>query len=306
MVEALNSFSTRVVKVLKEPSSFSFKVWGKLFPRRYWQRVSDLARVQGLTKTHFILSFDCDTEQDIAVVERLNLRLRELGICPVFVVPGELLLHGRDVYRNIAATGGEFLNHGYKIHTVFNPTIGSYKSTYFYDSRDLAAVRRDIERGHESYVEVLGKEPLGFRTPHFGTFQKREEIDFIHRTLSRLGYQFSSSTVPLAAFKGGPLVRGTQGVVEIPLTGCFHYPHLLLDSWAFRNAPDRRFPEGQYLEEVEALIDFFDGGTKPGLINLYVDPGPVAEWDIFFQAMKRLAPLNTGSYAGLLTSQGLH
>ena len=60
-----------------------------------------LAKLQGKKRKFFILSLDCDTEEDISVIVQVDGRLSGLGIRPVYAVPGELLEKGRDVYKKM-------------------------------------------------------------------------------------------------------------------------------------------------------------------------------------------------------------
>jgi peptidoglycan/xylan/chitin deacetylase (PgdA/CDA1 family) len=249
----------------------------------------------GLKKPAFALSFDCDTDRDIAVAWTVHSRLREMGIMGIYAVPGELLERGRDVWKKIADTGAEFMNHGYREHTVH--TGGRYVSTLFYNQMTPADIEQDIERGGEAVRRIIGTTPKGFRTPHFGSFRTHEQIAWLHRLLARLGYVYSSSTSPYIAIRYGPFTR-RFGVLELPVSGCPDYPMMILDSYNFRFSPGR-FGADDYIRQASRWADALGQG-RPLFVNLYVDPSQVADWPEFFEVMKRFATFARKSYQDLL------
>lgn len=267
-------------------------------PRGLWKRYAALCAGAGLTGPAFILSMDCDTEKDIEVVEEVHTKLLDRGIMTIYAVPGELLEKGSAVYGRVAASGAEFLNHGYRQHTTFDEATAEYRSFFFYDTLPPEVIQKDVEKGHESVEMVLGRTPKGFRTPHFGSFQKAAQLSRLHSLLAAMGYLFSTSTMPGKAIWEGPTSQ-RYGLYEIPVTGCHDWPLRILDSWSFRFAPGRRLEEEDYILQAQKLADLLDEGT-PCLINLYADPSQVHDWPEFFDVMGRFAEHNVASYEGLL------
>lgn len=260
------------------------------------------ARV-GFDRTVAVVSFDCDTTEDAAVVLDVDARMATLGIRPVYAVPGELLERAPDVYRQLVDRGSELLNHGHRQHCVFEPTTRSYESSYFYDQLSDDEVELDVRTGHERVIDVLGRPPTGFRVPHFGTLRDRRRRRRLHGLLAALGYRFSSSTMPVDGYLRGPVIPAGR-VVELPVSGCPDAPRQVLDSWGFRFAPGRRWDEADYLVQVRKLIALHHGGARPGLLNLYADPSQVADWPTFFQAMALVAPLARPSFESVLEMLG--
>ncbi len=170
----------RVLRGIKNPVLAGYAVRARLRPSAIFRRYAARARAQGFGKVHFVLSLDCDTDEDIAVVWDLHARLLEIGVRPVYAVPGELLQRGEKTYRRIADTGAEFLNHGYREHTYFDPARGDYASCFFYDQQSPEIVREDVVQGDRALREVLGVVPRGFRTPHFGTYQRPAQLRHLH------------------------------------------------------------------------------------------------------------------------------
>lgn len=269
----------------RHPFWTGWYIASKLNPHLLYRRYGKLARKQGLDRPYFILSFDCDTEKDAAAVEEVNNRLVGVGIHPVYAVPGELMEKHANVFKRIASTGSEFMNHGYKIHTYYDDRLNDYRSCFFYDRISEDGIIEDIAKGHETYLHILGKSPNSFRVPHFGTFQRRRQLAFLHHCLSRLGYQFSSSTEPLYAFRYGPLRDVRNGLREVPVSGCFDDPLIILDSWGFMIRKFGNRNETLYKEQMKKMILWFAERRLPGLLNFYVDPSHVINSEPFFEAI---------------------
>lgn len=239
----------------------------------------------GLDRLYLVLSFDCDTPEDIEVAWDVHERLLQLGICASYAIPGALLEEGADVYRRIGATGAEFLNHGGRSHTFFDTERGEYRSNFFYDQQPRDVLKRDIEEGDRIVTEVIGKKPAGYRTPHFGTFQRPDQLLFLHEVLRGLHYSYSTSTTPLAGLRYGPAFR-RYGLMEFPVSGRGSDPLSILDSWGCFRAPDRTLTAEDYRREALGMARHLASG--PGVLNFYADPCHVADQPIFFETMAEL------------------
>lgn len=280
------------------PVRTSFGLRGRGHPEGLWERYERMCRQAGIDGPHFILSMDCDTEKDIDVVPAVHSRLLEMGIMTVYAVPGELLELGADTYTRVADTGAEFLNHGYRQHTTIDASGTVYESFGFYDQMTRQQMEEDVRRGHGSVTAVTGRAPDGFRTPHFGSFQKLHELRRLHALLKDLGYRFSTSTMPFYAVRNGTMFR-RFGLPEVPVTGRVRDPLAILDSWSYRFAPHRTVGPEDYEQEVSDIASMLEAG-HPILINLYADPSQVHDWDGFFTSMRRLAPYALPGYSALL------
>ena len=247
----------------------------------------------GITGPCFLLSFDCDTTKDIEVLPSVHSRLTGAGIMPIYAVPGELLEQGTEVYQALHEDGAQFINHGYATHCQLMED-GTYQSSFFYDTLSETSIVEDMARGDDAIRRVLGLAPRGFRTPHFGTFQAPEHLALLYRECCKLGYKFSSSTTPLYAIKNSPLMR-SEGIVEIPVSGCYQWPGTILDSWSFRFAPGRKYGEEDYIRQLRLYQDLMASGV-PFLLNIYADPSQVCDWDEFFDAISAFAKYNLKSF----------
>jgi len=284
--------------IATSPIAAGYHALSKISPGTVLKRFIRLCETAGLTFPAFVLSFDCDTDKDIRVVGDVHKRLLDMGIMPVYAVPGKLIEQGANVYGGIAREGAEFINHGYSEHCHLLDDEKTYKSSFFYDQLSREIVKEDILLGDKAIREILGKNPKGFRTPHFGTFQSQNELRFLHNILIDLDYSFSTSTVPLAGVRWGLATR-RFGLPEIPVTGCPGSPLRILDSWSFRYAPGRTVSEDDFIAYIYQMRSILEQGN-PYLANIYVDPSQVYDWQDFFEAMEVMAPYNIPSYTQLL------
>ena len=267
------------------PLSFYFKLLNRFYRLGLWRRLANLSADALPIPPALVLSFDCDTDQDIKVAWDVHSRLMDMGVMPTYAVPGELLIRGEKVYQKIFNTGAEFINHGGREHTYFDKDLARHASCFFYDQQTQDTLRKDIVLGHKTLQNVLGITPKGFRTPHFGTFQRADHLSFLYGVLKDLNYLFSTSTSPLKGYIYGPVYR-ELGIYEIPVTGVFEEPMNILDTWAYFAAPDRTKSYQEYLESCAAIAHFVSQNTF--LINIYGDPSHVHNQEEFFQGIKCL------------------
>lgn len=267
------------------------------------RRLTRLTRAAGIDEHLLVISLDCDTDHDIEVARHVHDRLLECGVRPCYAVAGELLERGAAVYRAIADTGAEFLNHGYREHARRDPVSGRVESTLFYDQLTLQEVGTDIRRGHEAVERVIGRRATGFRAPHFGTFQRPHHLRFQYRVLRQLGYAYSSSTVPAVAIRRGPL-HTRDSLYEIPVTGSASDPTAVLDTWTYFELRSENRGPPQFLDEVRAISRWAE--AQPAvLLNFYGDPSHIHDEDTFFEAVATLAETaRSVTYTELLQAHG--
>lgn len=289
---------SKLKMVAADPLFAGYAAWSRLSPSQALSTYRSRAAGSGLDQLYLVLSFDCDTPEDIEVAWSVHERLLDIGICASYAVPGALLQMGASVYRKIAGTGAEFLNHGGRSHTYFDTERGHYRSCFFYDQQLRHVLEDDIIEGDRIVTEVIGTKPDGFRTPHFGTFQQREQLLFLHRTLAKLGYRYSTSTTPFAGLRFGPVFTDL-GLMEFPVSGQGDNPLTILDSWGCFHAPDRELSPADYQRKALAMVKLLAGG--PGILNYYADPCHIANEPLFFETMAELSKrAKSTSYRGLM------
>jgi len=292
----------KIYEAISKPLYSASFVLGNISPSFFRKIYIQKSKALGLNDKYFILSFDCDTEKDIEVVKDVHKRLKKFGITPSYAVPGELLRTGCEVYRSLHSLGAEFINHGFSSHTSYSEENRSYASTLFYDKLSNIEVKNDIVEGHSNFIDILGESPKGFRTPHFGTYQKPYQLKYLYSILKSLNYSFSSSTTPVTSMWNGPIIKTPSGILELPVSGCHDFPARILDSWGFRFSPTRRFTENDYVEQFQKMITFFESSSVTGIFNIYADPSQVYDWEPFFECMSLTRNLKNTSFADLLTS----
>jgi peptidoglycan/xylan/chitin deacetylase (PgdA/CDA1 family) len=273
-----------VVEALARPVDGLLRIAGRVRPEWLWSRLDRRARRRGFKRLRLALSFDCDTAEDAAVVLDLDRRLRDRGLLPAYAVPAALIEREENIYGELRRRGAEFLNHGYVQHTAWNSSLSRYESTFFYETLSRNRVAQDIQEGRDALGRLLGVAPDGFRTPHFGTFQRPEQIRFLHAELARSGHRYSSSTVPAFAFRHGPVFERSS-VLEFPVTGTYTRPLMIQDSWAFYAAPDRTHTAQDYLTEARSLVRYVEKHGLVGVLNYYADPSHVWNQPTFFEAI---------------------
>jgi hypothetical protein len=255
---------------------------GKYQPRFFYRRYSKLARRQGLDRLYLMLSFDCDTPEDIAAAEKMHARLKQFDVKETYAVPGQILELGAETFRRIAADGAQFINHGALPHA--EQRDGRYWSITFYNEMTPEDVRADIHRGHAIVKRVIGRAPSGFRAPHFGLLQEPQNLAVIHSACRELKYKFSTSTVPAIAFQYG-VAWHVNDLMEFPVSGSYASPLTILDSWSHIVSPYQPVVQDSYGKLFTETVDRLSAQNIAGVLNYYVDPAHVDQNDIFFDAV---------------------
>jgi Polysaccharide deacetylase len=276
--------AARLKAAATDPAAAAYALRVRLRRDGLFARYGELSRRAGLDRVWLVLSFDCDTPEDAAVVEGVHERLMGMGVRPVYAVPGALLREADDVYGRIASSGAEFINHGNRMHAYVDEETNRWASSFFYDQQPRATIRKDIVDADATLREVIGRGPAGFRTPHFGTFQSPEQLRWLHGVISELGYGFSTSTVPLWGFRHGPAFE-RFGRLELPVTGGVADPLSTLDTWSCFEAPDRVRTPADYRAEASAVGDAY-AQAGAGVLNVYGDPSHIHDREEFFRAVE--------------------
>jgi peptidoglycan/xylan/chitin deacetylase (PgdA/CDA1 family) len=254
-------------------------------PEMIFREYGRLAQQQGLNRLYVVLSFDCDTPEDIPAAETLHAWLSQRGVKATYAVPGAQLLQGADTYRRLIEAGAEFINHGARPHAEWRE--GRYWSMTFYNEMTVEEVVEDIQKGHEICRRVLGYFPVGFRAPPFGYYQSPEQREVLYSALGELGYVYSTSTLPAYGLKYGPVVR-ENGIMEISLSGSYVEPFTILDSWNNIVSPHEPVVQTLYADLFIQTVDKFLELGAPGVLNYYVDPAHVCQGSVFHQAVEHL------------------
>jgi peptidoglycan/xylan/chitin deacetylase (PgdA/CDA1 family) len=240
----------------------------------------------GLSGLQLFLSFDCDTDWDFEVVEALDSFLDERSIAVTYAVPGAQLERGREFYSAVAARGREFMNHGARPHAEWRQD--QYVPITFYQEFSSEEVSADILRGHQIVQEVTGQTAVGFRAPHFGSFQGPDDLALIYRTIEELGYVYASTTIPEKGLHHGPAYLN-GGIVELPTFGSARAPLTILDTWTHLTDRRRYALSETYYELFAETIDVLTRNEIPALLTWYGDPSHAWQQTPFMKAMDLIA-----------------
>lgn len=299
----MKSYLNLAREAARSPAEIWLRLAARVQPLWLFRRYDRLARKRGLDRLYLILSFDCDTPEDIPAAEKIHARLKELGIKETYAVPGQILELGAQTFRNIAADGAKFINHGALPHA--ERRGDRYWSVTFYNEMPPEEIRADILRGHQIVERVIGRAPKGFRAPHFGLLRQPQTLNVMRAACRELGYQFSTSAIPAAAFRFGPVWQ-INGVAEIPVSGSAARPLTILDSWSHILSPAQPAIQPSYGESFVQTVDFLLAHRVAGVLNYYIDPAHADKNEIFLEAVSHAARRGVPSlhYEDLLEMAG--
>lgn len=237
-----------------------------VWPDFFFQRIM---ATQNGTGPFCVISFDCDFPRDIAVLPTLVPLLQRHGVPASFACIGQWVRQFPMEHKLIVEAGFEVLNHTETHPNLYHPDYDyacvEGLNREFFNQIGFDQRRREIERCHATFIEVLGVEPIGFRTPHFGALH----VDDIYSVLAEMGYVYSSSQ--LAAPSGGAPFRTTEGLWEFPLSPCPEHPFGVFDSWhSLSKHGASHQGKGELCRLFGQLLD--KALTNGGLVNIYLDP----------------------------------
>lgn len=266
----------------------------RLFPNLYRRKAVRWAKDHIINNAVFLLSFDCDTSRDATASLNIQRQLHSAGIRAAYAIPGQLLEKHWDSYKELIALGGYFINHGYREHAAINSATGRPYSTFTY--RDVAdsVWQQDILDGHNTIKTLTGQTPTIFRTPHFGEFNKPEQLERLYDFLATLGYHVSTSSTPVMGHILGPAHRQKHNIIEIPLSGCLKRPSQLIDSWGFISAPDALGRE-RLIQALEDYLSTLTSGARL-ITNIYFDPADISDDQEILDLLVKFKPYCMSGY----------
>ncbi len=283
----------QIAKAIKDPGLFQTWLMAKFASSLCKNKLINNCKTAGIRKPCFLLSFDCDLDSDSAVVTELHAQFASKGICPLYAVPGEILISSASVYQDLAREGATFINHGFKRHASPNAESPSRIGSYFYDELLPAEWQKDIKLGHEAIADIIGEPPTSFRTPHFGSFDSPGNLRTLWEFLAKNNYRFSSSTRPLFGLRYGPVFK-RAGIMEFPLSGCLSQPEQILDSWGLLNHTPSS--QGRLLTELQNYLSLMRS-NHPLLLNIYMDPGDIVDKAEILKMLESFAPFSVRNFS---------
>jgi len=155
------------------------RIIGRLSPDLILLIKKKVNKGRKLRNKSMLFILDCDTHKDIECILKVLEDLHNVGIKPLLAVPGELLIQGQEVYKQVSLKGYKFINHGFKQHT-FIDEKGRYVSNYFYEKINKVERQNDILGGHRGNIaESAGR----FSHPPFWNLLQCQKFE---RTLQNI------------------------------------------------------------------------------------------------------------------------
>lgn len=235
---------------------------------------------------NFTVSFDIDLDADASALYVTIPRLKKLGINPCLAVIGSLLEKNPHPYVFAVENGCEIINHGHSEHTFFNTSTKEITSPFCYSKMELGQIEYEIKTNHEVIYKYLNVEPIGFRTPHFASFQKKRNLDVLYSIISKMGYHYSSSTSNYGCYKNS-LIESIEknNFFEIPMICSYSRPWAIFDSWSLKYIRQVKGKNSILPNEFNSLIE----KIKNGYFNFYMDPRDIYDDELFYDNCKKLS-----------------
>ncbi len=265
-----------------------FKFLVKFRKSIYSQNLKDWCK-KNLDHSIFIISFDFETQRDIETIRKLTRQLNFSRIKPFYAIPGELIESNIDVLKSLS-NDFTFVNHGYKVHTEYCRKEKKNFSTILYSKLKNNDIRSDIKKAHEVIKSNFGIDCKLFRTPHFGEFCEKRNMDIVYETLKNLDYKFSFSTTPIYSLLKKPIFN-EMDITEIPCNAYLDNPSQIIDSWS--SNVDLSITPKVMLEGIKSYLFFMKENKL--LLNVYFDPVDIVDNKEFFSVISNFAQYQRNS-----------
>tara|TARA_B100000927_G_scaffold280147_1_gene264363 strand:- start:409 stop:1242 length:834 start_codon:yes stop_codon:yes gene_type:complete len=259
-----------------------FKFLLKLKKSFYLNHLKDWCKTN-IDSSTFIISFDFETQRDIDNLKQLTKKLHYIKLKPYYAIPGELIEKNLKLLKSLAHLF-TFVNHGYKIHTEFSLKENINHSTLLYSKLNKNDIGEDIIKAHEVIKKNFGIDSKLFRTPHFGEYCEKKNMDVIYQILSKLNYNYSFSTTPIFSIMNKPIFK-KMNITEIPCNAYLDNPSQIIDSWS--SNVDLSITPKVMLDGIKSYIRLMKSYKL--LLNVYFDPTDVVKNKEFFKVISQLA-----------------
>jgi len=213
------------------------------------------------------LSFDCDYTEDIMSLAPLLDILSFYSFKASFACIGKFVEKYPKEHMRIIKEGHEIINHTYT-----HPNNEELNPSQKFNNLTAGQIKIEIEKCHNICKDVLGYNPIGFRTPHFANCTNLHTED-IYDILKELGYKYSSSTSAVKTSNFGlPFIK--KEIIEFPLSNCPKHPFAVFDTWhSLGRGNGKHIKSEEFYELFKKIINI--GIDTNSYINLYFDPQDV-------------------------------
>jgi peptidoglycan/xylan/chitin deacetylase (PgdA/CDA1 family) len=217
------------------------------------------------------LSFDCDRENDYRALPILLEKLGQAEIKASFACIGKWIEKNPEIHRSILESGHELINHTYT-----HPSNVHFHPNERFNQISPSERRDEIVKADDLMKKLLGYQPVGFRTPHFGDSHTEDVFEI----LQDIGYSYSSSTIAIQTPDFGMPYPVRDRLWEFPLSMDPKRINTCFDTYNEFNKSGSRPRLKNEKSFFNRLKDSVYAGIKThSYINLYFDPGDIVLLD---------------------------
>jgi hypothetical protein len=132
---------------------------------------------------------------------------------------------------------------------------------------------------------------MGFRTPHFGTFQQPDQINGLYKLLKKHNFRYSSSVLMWYAHRQQRFAEPTASFWEFPISARVGPPISLIDSWNMIIKDHQRNRTARLKEAWDQALAVAMSSSRPTYLNVYFDPAHVVNYRPFESMLKKISEL---------------
>lgn len=226
---------------------------------------------------YIMMSLDCDVVKDTYSLKKINEIFSARNIKVSIAATAKLAEENTDLYDNFLSNGHELVNHGYSLHSGIDEAGKTY-STFFYNKVDWNFIKREIVTAQEVFYKLFSLEVKGFRAPHFGVFQGKDEILKLYDILHNYNFKYSSSVMAYNMFKNNWNFFSNK-VVEVPVTNRVALPYSVIDSYSLVYNQGFFKYKNKFYREFKQAVNLALSSKYDMFINVYFDPSQMIDND---------------------------
>lgn len=221
-------------------------------------------------KIYILMSIDCDVFTDSYALKKINDIFSKKNIKISIAATAKLAEDNVGLYDDFLSNGHELVNHGYSLHSDVDEAGKTY-STFFYNKVDWDFIKKEILNAQETFYKLFKIDVKGFRAPHFGVFQGKEEIMKLYEILYSFNLKYSSSVMVYNMMRNNWQFFSNK-VIEIPLTNRVILPYSVIDSYSLVYKQGLLKRKNKFYKEFKRAVDVAALSEHDIFINIYFDP----------------------------------
>jgi hypothetical protein len=232
--------------------------------------------------TIYTLSFDVDFKSDVKALPWLVEQLNKYKLPAVFAVVGRYVEEFPDEHLTIVNID-HIIPHEIINHTYSHPWNDETNPNQRWDKLSVFEKEKEIKDCQEVCKAYLGKEPIGFRIPHFGAQFTEDVYEILHN----LKFKYDSSRIATHINNPNPFIV-SNGIWEFPMSSCPLHPFDLFDTWhSLNRGPGHHQKPGQFYNMFERLVKMAEENGV--YVNFYIDPQDIYKNEDFIRMLKYLS-----------------